>query len=103
MWVLDHLPDLESDFSAFHRIDNIYELPGPRFFEMAYRLSAYGGVVSALSMQSGRSTASAAAAEPPPMPLLPHGTDPSKVVVVPPTAAGIASSDLAGLFSWGQG
>ena len=44
--MLDYLDDLESDFSRFHRIDDIYQLDGPRFFRMAWRISAYGGVMS---------------------------------------------------------
>lgn len=43
--MLDHLDDLESDFSAIHRISDIYALDGPRFFKLAYRMSAYQGVM----------------------------------------------------------
>lgn len=45
--MLEHLADLESDFSALHRIDDMGELPSDRFFRMAYRLAAYGGVMAA--------------------------------------------------------
>ncbi len=45
MWVLDYLDDLESDFSAIHRIEDMYELDGPRFFSLAMRLAAYPGVM----------------------------------------------------------
>jgi hypothetical protein len=44
--VIDHLDDLESDFSVFHRVDDIYSLDGPRFFRLAARLSAYQGVMA---------------------------------------------------------
>ena len=53
MWTLDHLADLESDFSAIHgrRIDidrNEWDgLTGPQFFRMAYRMAAYKGVIRA--------------------------------------------------------
>jgi len=47
MWVVDHLADLESDFSVFHRIDNLHTLDGPRFFRLALRIFAYDGVMSA--------------------------------------------------------
>jgi hypothetical protein len=47
MWVLGHLDDLESDFSRFHRVEDIHSLPGPRFFRMASRIFAYDGVMSA--------------------------------------------------------
>lgn len=47
MWVLDHLDDLESDFSVFHRVEDIHSLDGPRFFRFALRIFAYDGVMSA--------------------------------------------------------
>lgn len=50
MWVLDHLDDLESDFSVFHRVEDIYSMPGPRFFKLAYRIFAYEGVMAARIM-----------------------------------------------------
>lgn len=43
--MLDYLDDLESDFSVFHRVDDIYSLDGPRFFRLALRLPAYEGVL----------------------------------------------------------
>lgn len=51
MWVLDHLPDIESDMSVFHRVDNIYLLDGPMFFSRVFRLGAYQGVISALAAE----------------------------------------------------
>lgn len=45
--MLDYLDDIESDMSAFHRVDNIWEMEGPRFFRMAFRLTAYSGVMAA--------------------------------------------------------
>lgn len=48
-WVLKHIRDIESDLSAFHRIDNIWAMNGPRFFALAYRLPAYRGVMRALA------------------------------------------------------
>lgn len=47
MWVLDHLDDLESDLSRFHRVDDLHALDGPRFFRLAARVFAYGGVMAA--------------------------------------------------------
>jgi hypothetical protein len=47
MWVLDYLDDIESDMSAFHRVNDIYELDGPLFFSRAIRLPAYQGVLAA--------------------------------------------------------
>lgn len=42
--MLDHLDDLESDFSVFHRVDDIYAMPSARFFRLAERIFAYQGV-----------------------------------------------------------
>lgn len=43
--MLDHIDDLDSDFSAIHRIDDMWALDGPRFFKLAVRLPAYDGVM----------------------------------------------------------
>jgi len=40
-----HLEDVRSDLSAIHRIDDIEALPGPRFYALVYRLSAYPGLM----------------------------------------------------------
>ncbi len=48
MWCLDHLADLESDFSVFHRVEDLDTLDGPRFFRLAYRIAAYQGVMAAV-------------------------------------------------------
>ena len=45
-WVLDHLDDLEADFLRFYRLDTD-TLTGPRYFRLAHRVSAYGGVMTA--------------------------------------------------------
>ena len=39
--------DIESDLSAFHRVDDWQTLPGPRYFLLANRLGAYTGAVQA--------------------------------------------------------
>lgn len=44
-WVLEYLDDLESDFSAIHRVDDIYSMSARKFFNFAERLVAYKGVV----------------------------------------------------------
>jgi hypothetical protein len=44
-WVLDMLDDIESDMSAFHRVDDIEVMPAGRFFRLAARLPAYSGAV----------------------------------------------------------
>lgn len=48
MWVLDHLEDIESDMSVFHRVERAREtLPAPLYFARANRLGAYQGVMQA--------------------------------------------------------
>lgn len=46
-WVLDHLDDLASDFSVFHRVPDITALDGPTFLRLAWRMPAYEGVMRA--------------------------------------------------------
>lgn len=45
-WVLRHLDDLESDFSVFHRIDDMRAMPGPKFLKYAWRIAAYDGMMA---------------------------------------------------------
>lgn len=45
--MLDHLADLEADFRAIYRIDDMRSLSGPRFFRLAWRVAAYSGVMAA--------------------------------------------------------
>jgi len=45
--VADHLADLESDFSVYHRIDDMTSLPVGQFFSRAVRMVAYGGALAA--------------------------------------------------------
>lgn len=47
LWTVDHLEDVESDMSVFHRVNDIYTMQGPRFFDYVLRLGAYMGVVQA--------------------------------------------------------
>lgn len=46
-WIVDHLDDVASDLSAFHRVDDYMTLESARFFSLAERLGAYSGVVAA--------------------------------------------------------
>lgn len=50
MWIVEgeHEADIASDLSAFHRIDDVAEIDGPRYFSLAQRLSAYSGVIGAI-------------------------------------------------------
>ena len=44
-WVIHHLDDVASDFSAIHRVPDITVLDGRSFFRLAHRLTAYRGVM----------------------------------------------------------
>lgn len=44
-WARGHLADIESDMSAIHRVDDIWQMPPARFFMLAHRLPAYQGVM----------------------------------------------------------
>lgn len=41
----DYLLDLEADFLVFYRIENIYDMPAVRFFNLARRCVAYPGAI----------------------------------------------------------
>lgn len=45
----DHLPDIASDLSAFHRIDDPAEMEFAVFCMLAYRLPAYQGAMAAVA------------------------------------------------------
>jgi hypothetical protein len=36
---------MESDFSVFHRVDDMYAMGAPEFFRKAHRIAAYQGAV----------------------------------------------------------
>lgn len=57
MWVLDHLEDIDSDMSVFHRVDRAHEaMDGPLFFSRAERLAAYPGVMRARAIAAQNPT-----------------------------------------------
>lgn len=48
MWVLSHLDDIDADFLAIYGIDlEQVDVPARRYFALAYRLTAYTGVMAA--------------------------------------------------------
>jgi hypothetical protein len=49
-WVLDHQRDLWADFRAFYGLSpgESRAISGPEYFALAYRVSAYGGVMTKL-------------------------------------------------------
>jgi hypothetical protein len=50
--VPDYLDDIASDFSVFHRVGDITVMPGPAFFRLAPRLSAYAGAMQARALEA---------------------------------------------------
>jgi len=45
LWVLNYLEDIRSDFSVFHRVDEIEDVPADKFFPRVRRLVAYKGAL----------------------------------------------------------
>lgn len=93
-WVLGSLDDLESDFSVFHRVDDMYALPAPKFFRQASRLFAYDGVLRRRLMNEIEHEREE---QEPAMRQRPDEQ------VIPPTREAIMSSPLADVVSFGQG
>ena len=90
----DHLADLASDFSAIHGIRDMLSLPGPVFFALAYRLSAYQGVMAARAAEQE--------AESPPGPQEPPPRRAAPAEQVTPKAVLQTDSAFKGIFSFGD-
>lgn len=41
-----YLEDIRSDLSVLHRVDDMEVMPAPRFYALAYRLTAYQSVIA---------------------------------------------------------
>lgn len=54
MWTIESEPDIASDLSAFHRIDDPMLIDGPRYFSLAQRLTTYAGVMGAVAAERHR-------------------------------------------------
>lgn len=56
MWIVEEEAeaDIASDLSAFHRIDDVDKIDGPRYFSLAQRLTAYTGVRAAIVAERQR-------------------------------------------------
>ena len=97
-WVVDYLADLESDLSVFHRVDDMWSMPGPRFFRLAKRTVAYQGVMQARAQ--GLIDAEGTA----PAGVVPSSGRGSGIREIDATPEAVASTpDLAGLIDWGRG
>jgi len=97
-WVPEHIDDLASDFSAIHGVRDIASMPGRVFFRLAFRLTAYQGVMreritSALQEQEGT-----------PQPQYGAPRHREGVTEIPATKAALSSHpDMADIFSFGSG
>lgn len=78
--------------SAFHRVDDVYSMPGPHYFRYAERLFAYNGVLNARV----RAEVNEQPTQRPPQ------QERGDVVEVEPTAAAIAASPLGQIVSIAQ-
>lgn len=95
--MLDHLDDLASDFSVFHRITDIEALPGPTFFKLAWRLPAYAGVMQARALEAQESAPQPASQQQ----AFAYGT-PGRQGINPGTKTTLmAEPAFAGVFSFG--
>lgn len=57
MWVLDHQDDIDADFLAIYGIDlEQVDVPARRYFALAYRLTAYQGVLTAVAEKERETT-----------------------------------------------
>lgn len=94
-WVLDHLDDLASDFSVFHRIPDITELDGPTFLRLAWRMPAYEGVMRARTTAAHQENGGAGGT--------PHVAPGRHEEINPGTRTALAADPaFAGLFSYGS-
>lgn len=85
-----------SDFSVFHRVDDVEQLSGPRFFRLAMRLAYYQGAVQARVLEAmGRDQ---------PGPVAPTNgpvQTAERVIDLTPQAIALDPA-LAGLFSYAR-
>lgn len=96
MGLLLFLDDIESDFSVFHRVDDVCTMPAPRFFKFAWRLMFYEGAMRGRMLALAEK--SEAAARPAPQP-----TNPNAVTPPPITPESVRRDPLlAGLISFGH-
>jgi hypothetical protein len=92
--VCDHLDDLASDFSAIHGIRDMLALPGPTWLALAYRLSAYQGVMALRAAEQDREDAPGAPGAPPGRAEAPEQVTPKAVLQ--------NDAAFAGIFSFGE-
>jgi hypothetical protein len=94
--MLDHLDDIASDMSVFHRIDDAMTLDGPTFFKLAWRLPAYTGVMQARAIAESESSSPQQPAA------APHTFQAGQRDINPGTRATLmAEPAFQGIFSFG--
>lgn len=88
--------------SAFHRVDDVYAMPGPRFFRLAWRLPCYRGVMRERVLAGQREDGAGRASPRPVQPEQSQAAAPeSGREPVPATKAVIRSDPrLNGIFSF---
>jgi hypothetical protein len=93
-----------SDFSVFHRVDDVGAMPAATFFALAPRLAAYQGAMRArLQAEAAEQDEDGEALPVPQMPP-PVAADGQPVTMVGGTRAELQSEpSFAGIFSFGQG
>lgn len=103
VWLPAYLDDVESDLSAFHRIDDMYALDGPTLLRLAIRLPAYEGVLRARAMAEAADEEKASPASRAPQARQPGGgmQYDAPDTITPATVA--QDPVLASLISFGTG
>ncbi len=82
-WFFDHLDDVLSDMSVFHRIDNLDQVPAVVFLPRMVRLPVYDGAVRYAMQRAAEQPSPAAVETPPhsePAPVRTHTTDELKAL-----------------------
>lgn len=97
--MLDVLGEIESDLSAFHRVDDMWEMEAARFWRLAVRLPAYAGAFAAtLHAREQEGSATPMTTQPSPAAARPAAPG---TRVIGATAAELGMSDIGDLFSHG--
>lgn len=96
--MLDHLDDIASDMSVFHRIDDVSSLDGPTFFRLAWRLTAYTGVMQARAVAESETSSPAQPAAQQPFA---YGATARQEINPGTKATLMAEPAFAGVFSFG--
>jgi hypothetical protein len=100
-WVTDYLADLEADFLVHYGIDDMWSMPGPRFFRLAARTVAYRGVMQARAQALMDADEREADTYRAPAAQSAAATSGDVVRVIEPTSEAIAGSTLSDMIEVG--